>query len=34
MFDPAYSELLDMNQKLRDELQDEIFINKSNEKKI
>src|SRR4051794_2922978 len=34
MFDPAYSELLDTNQKLRGELQDEIFINKSNEKKI
>ncbi|CAB5394369.1 unnamed protein product [Rhizophagus irregularis] len=34
MFDPAYSELLDTNQELRGELQDEIFINKSNEKKI
>src|SRR6266540_969773 len=34
MFDPTYSELLDMNQELRSELQDEIFINKSNEKKI
>ena len=34
MFDPAYSEFLDTNQELRDELQDEIFINKSNEKKI
>ena len=34
MFDPAYSELLDTNQELRGELQDEIFINKNNEKKI
>ena len=34
MLDPAYSELLDTNQELRSELQDEIFINKSNEKKI
>src|SRR6185437_12953703 len=34
MFDLAYSELLDTNQELRGELQDEIFINKSNEKKI
>src|ERR1051325_5851169 len=34
MFDPAYSELLDTNQELRGELQDEVFINKSNEKKI
>ena len=34
MFDPAYSQLLDTNQKLCSELQDEIFINKSNEKKI
>src|SRR6266540_821197 len=34
MFDPTYSELLDMNQELRSELQDEIFINKYNEKKI
>jgi len=34
MFDPAYSQLLDTNQELRSELQDEIFINKSNEKKI
>src|ERR1044071_598724 len=34
MFDSAYSELLDTNQELRSELQDEIFINKSNEKKI
>ena len=33
-FDPAYSQLLDTNQKLRSELQDEIFINKSNEKKV
>ena len=34
MFDPAYSELLDTNQELHGEFQDEIFINKSNEKKI
>ncbi len=34
MFDPAYLQLLDMNQELRSELQDEIFINKSNEKKL
>src|SRR5437762_453139 len=34
MLDPAYSELLDTNQELRSELRDEIFINKSNEKKI
>ena len=35
MLDPTYSELLDTNQELRtSELQDEIFINKSNEKKI
>src|SRR6266542_1107456 len=34
MFDPAYSQLLDMNQELHSELQNEIFINKSNEKKI
>jgi hypothetical protein len=34
MFDPAYSQLLDTNQKLCSELRDEIFINKSNEKKI
>ena len=32
--DPAYSQLLDTNQELHDELQDEISINKSNEKKI
>ncbi|CAB5381122.1 unnamed protein product [Rhizophagus irregularis] len=32
--DPAYSQLLDTNQELRSELQDEIFNNKSNEKKI
>jgi hypothetical protein len=32
--DPAYSQLLDTNQELHSELQDEIFINKSNEKKI
>src|ERR1044072_4711442 len=34
MFNPAYSELLDTNQELRSELQDEIFTNKSNEKKV
>ncbi|CAB5200425.1 unnamed protein product [Rhizophagus irregularis] len=34
MSDPAYSQLLDTNQKLCSELQDEIFTNKSNEKKI
>src|ERR671926_1039028 len=34
MFDPAYSQILDTNQKLRSKLRDEIFINKSNEKKI
>ena len=34
MSDPAYSQLLDTNQELRDELQDEISINKSNKKKI
>ena len=34
MLNPAYSELLDTNQELRSELRDEIFINKSNEKKI
>src|SRR3954471_20858311 len=34
MLDLAYSQLLDTNQELRSELQDEIFINKSNEKKI
>jgi chromosome segregation ATPase len=33
-YDPAYSQLLDTNQELRDELQDGISINKSNEKKI
>src|SRR6266542_1733221 len=32
--DPAYSQLLDTNQKLYSELQDEISINKSNKKKI
>src|SRR6266540_890004 len=32
--DPTYSQLLDTNQELRNELQDEISINKSNEKKI
>ncbi len=31
---PTYSQLLDTNQELYSELQDEIFINKSNEKKI
>src|SRR5437868_15233040 len=34
MSDLAYSQLLDTNQKLRSELQDEIFTNKSNEKKV
>src|SRR5256884_3393112 len=34
MFDPAYSQLLDTNQDLRNELRDEISINKSYEKKI
>src|SRR2546430_1620108 len=34
MSDPAYSQLLDTNQELRSELQDEIFTNKSNEKKV
>ena len=34
MLDPAYSQLLDTNQKLHSELCDEISINKSNEKKI
>ncbi len=34
MFDLAYSQLLDTNQELRSELQDEIFINKSNKKKV
>ena len=34
MFDPAYSQLLDTNRELRIELQDEIFINKGNEKKL
>ena len=33
-YDPAYSQLLDTNQKLCSELQDEIFINKRNKKKI
>ena len=32
--DPAYSQLLDTNQELRSELQDEIFSNENNEKKI
>src|ERR1043166_4774882 len=32
--DPAYSQLLDTNQELCDKLQDEISINKSNERKI
>ncbi|RIA80618.1 hypothetical protein C1645_838370 [Glomus cerebriforme] len=34
MFDPAYSQLLDTNQKFHSEFQDEIFINKSNEEKL
>ena len=34
MFNPAYSQLLDTNQKLRSELQDEISTNKTNKKKI
>ena len=34
MSDPAYSQLLNTNQELRSELQDEIFTNKSNEKKV
>jgi hypothetical protein len=34
MFDLTYLQLLDMNQELCSELQDEIFINESNEKKI
>ena len=34
MFDPAYSQLLDTNQELRNEFRDEISINKSNEKKL
>jgi hypothetical protein len=34
MLDPAYSQLLDTNQELRNELRDEISINKSYEKKI
>ena len=34
MLDPAYSQLLNTNQELRNELRDEISINKSNEKKI
>src|SRR6266498_58142 len=34
LYDLAYSQLLDTNQELRSKLQDEIFINKSNEKKI
>src|SRR5947208_4321740 len=34
MLDPAYSQLLNTNQELYSELQDEIFINKSNEKKL
>ena len=32
--DPAYTQLLNTNQKLRNEFQDEISINKSYEKKI
>ena len=34
MFDLIYSQLLKMNQKLYIEFQDEISINKNNEKKI
>src|SRR5277367_2400655 len=34
MSDPAYSQLLHTNQELRSELQNEIFANKSNEKKV
>ena len=34
MLDPAYSQLLDTTQELRSELQDEIFINKTDEKKL
>src|SRR6266498_2500226 len=34
MFDSAYSQLLDTNQEFRSELQNEIFINKGNEKKL
>ena len=34
MLNPAYLQLLDTNQKLRSELQDEIFTNKTNKKKI
>ena len=34
MFDPTYSQLLNMNQEFCNKLQDKIFINKSNEKKI
>ncbi len=34
MLDPAYSQLLDTNQKLRSELWGEISINKSKKKKI
>src|SRR5437764_195972 len=33
-YDPVYSQLLDTNKKLCNELQDEIFINKSNEKRL
>ncbi|CAB5351802.1 unnamed protein product [Rhizophagus irregularis] len=32
--DPAYSQLLDMNQELRSDLQDEIFNNKTHEKEV
>ena len=32
--DPAYSQLLDTNQKLHSEFQDEISNNENNEKKI
>jgi len=34
MFDPAYLQLLDTNQELHSKLQNEISINKSNEKKF
>jgi hypothetical protein len=34
MFNPVYSQLLDMNQELHSEFQDEISTNKTNKKKI
>src|SRR6266542_3316555 len=34
LYDLAYSQLLDTNQELRSKLQDEIYINKNNEKKV